>query len=120
MGLGVDGQPQGDDVVDPGLDRAGRTEVVQRQTEQHRVGLLDLVDQFDAERKRRVLCRGALLRGHHSRQSRRGIQVRDRAGAEIAVGHSSAGMGAPPPIGAPGGQSTTHRDLPSDRGIDMQ
>ena len=51
VGLGVDGQARGDDVVDPGLDRAGRTEVIQREAEQDRVGLLDLVDQFGAERE---------------------------------------------------------------------
>jgi hypothetical protein len=38
-------------VIDPGLDRAGRTEVVQREAEQDRVGLFDLVDQVGAERE---------------------------------------------------------------------
>jgi hypothetical protein len=120
MGLGVDGQPQGDDVVDPGLDRTGRTKVVQRKAEQDRVGLFDLVDQFGAERERHILRRRALLGGHHSRQSGRGIQVRYWVGPEIAVSHRCAGMGAPPPIGGAVGQPTTHRVVASDRGIDVK
>jgi hypothetical protein len=53
--FGVDRQAWRDDVIHPGLDRARRAEVVQRQAEQHRVGVLDLLDQRDDARDRFLL-----------------------------------------------------------------
>ncbi len=69
-------------MVDPGLDRARRAEVVQRQAEQHRVGALDLVDQRDAAR-RPLLER----------------VVGERIGVEVAVGDRAAGVQRAPAVG---------------------
>ena len=51
IGLRVDRYSWSDQVVDPGLDRAGRALVVEGKAQHDGVGLLDLIDQLDAERE---------------------------------------------------------------------
>ena len=62
-GLGIDRQPRGDDVVDPRLHCARRTEVVQREAEKHGIGALDLIDEFDGQRDGLLLNGRALIGG---------------------------------------------------------
>src|SRR4029453_11971412 len=63
LGLEVDGKAVGDNVVDPCLDRARSAEVVKRQAEEDRVGLLDFGDEPLRESPRPALgCSGLVAR----------------------------------------------------------
>src|SRR5882757_818042 len=103
-GFGVHRQAWRDDVVHPGLDGARRAEVVQRHAEQHGVGVLDLVDQRDAERERRVLRGRARLGGHQSGRSGLGVEVRNRVHGKVAIGDRAAGVGGAPALCGASGQ----------------
>src|SRR5262245_16323475 len=81
LGLVIQGEAVGHDVVDPCLDRARSAEVVERQAEQDRVSLLDLGYQLLREPPRFGLRWGVLFRGDLPREAASGVEVWDRIGA---------------------------------------
>jgi len=89
----------------PGLDGARRPEVVQRQTQQNRVGVLDLVDKHDAQRERLVLRRRVLVDGQQSGRPCHAVEVRYRVHGEVAVVDRAAGMRRAPAVGRTGGKT---------------
>jgi hypothetical protein len=104
-GFRVDRQARRDDVVDPRLDGARRAEVVERQAQQHSVGVLDLVDQLAAERERRFLRGRALVGRHQPGRPGRGVEVRNRVDGEVAVSDRAAWMCRVPALGRARGQT---------------
>jgi hypothetical protein len=111
VGFWVDGQPGGDEVVDPGLDAAGCAEVVQREAQHDRVRFLDLADQLFGQRPGGGLGRGVLVAGQYPGQPAGRVKVREGIAAEVPVGDGSCGV-----RGAPGGRCAGG-ELAADRGV---
>ena len=119
-GRRVDREAGRDQVVDPGLHRARRAEVVERQAEQDRVGGVDLADQLGRERPGGGLRLVVLVDGDEAGLGARRAQVRDRVDGEIAVGHGAARMGGVPTSRGARGQRPADRTVPLDARVDVK
>jgi predicted dithiol-disulfide oxidoreductase (DUF899 family) len=116
----VDGESGCDEMIDPRLDAAGRAEVVERQSEQDRVGRQDLLDDLLGQLPRDGLGRSLLLGRHHSRPPGLAVQVRQRVRPEVTVGDRAARMRRPPGGGCARGQGAADRPLPLEARVDVQ
>ncbi len=114
VSLRVDRQPGGDEVVDPGLDAAGRAVVVQREAQHDRVGLLHLADQQLGQRPGLGLGRCVLVGRQHCGQPAGRIKVRQGIAAEVPVGDGAAGMRGAPDGGGPGAELAADRGASPD------
>jgi hypothetical protein len=120
VSLGIEREAASDEVVYPRLDAAGCAEVVQRKSEQDRVGLLDLVDQLFGQCPRGGLSRCAQFRFYSAGHTRGGIEVRDGVAAQVSVGDGAVGMSSPPGVPCVGGELAADRTVALDAGVDMQ
>jgi len=118
--FGVDREAAGHHVVDPSLDRARRAEVVERQAEQDRVCLLELVDELLRKLPRNSLCRRVLFGRDVPCKPAPRVEVRDRAGAEVTVGDRAAGIRRTPHPGGASAQRTSDRPFDSDARVDVK
>jgi MFS family permease len=91
-------------VIDPGLDRARRAEVVDGEPEQDRVRALDLIDELLGQRPRGGLSGRVLCGRDTPGEDGIGIEMRQWIGAEIAVGDGPARVRGEPDAGGARGQ----------------
>src|SRR5262249_26115579 len=116
----VDREASRDDVIDPCLDRARRAEVVERQAEQDRVCLLDLIDEPNRELPGCGLGSCGLFERDVPWKAAASVEVRDGAGAEVPVGDRAAEMRSMPSLGGARAQGARHRGLDTDARVDVE
>jgi hypothetical protein len=120
LSLDVDREAVGDDVVDPSLYRAWGAEIVERQAQENRVGLLDLGNEPLREIPGSGLGGGVLVAGDVPRQPPSRIEVGDWFGAQVAIGDRPLGMGRAPPVRGAGRQCAADGVVKVDARVDVQ
>ena len=110
----------GHDVVEPGLEGAGRAEVVQRQPDGDDIGREHVVDEPLGEGSSRRLMRGAVLGREELRDEGVVVQVGDGVGGEVTVGDGAVRVGSEPALGVVRRQLAAARSFGAEGRVQMQ